>query len=432
MKLRNYLQSSVGALTLLLAVATPVTAEEIPLDHVVAVVNDDVVMASELEERVKEVYMRLQENGTEIPPQNVLVPQVLERLILEQLQLARGPRAGVRISDEEVNQAMERMAQKQGVSKEQMIEYAHQSGVSLGRLREQLRNEMIIKRVQDALVNRRINISEQEIDNFLKSEEGQKMASPDVNLGHIILPLSAGAPKDEVAQVEDKARELYEQLQAGADFRSLAIANSSGQYALQGGDLGWRKTAQLPSIFITAVEKLSPGEVSVPIRSDAGYHLLKLYERRGGGGERIVLQHHARHILIKPNEIRAEEETKAMLEGIRSDILNGVDFAELAKENSEDIGTAMAGGDLGWSLPGQFVPEFEEVMNNVELNQISEPFRSQFGWHIMQVTERRQQDFSEDLRRRGAENVLRHRKFEEELQIWMQEIRDEAFVDIKL
>jgi len=432
MKLRSQLLFPlVTALALLCAVAQSAAAEEVLLDRIAAVVDQDVVMASELEERVNEIYTRLKNNGTEVPPKNVLVPQVLERLILEQIQLSRGQRAGVRISDDEVNQAIERLAESRGLSVDEMVEHAHDSGVSLRRLREQVRNEMIIKRVQEGSVNRRINVSEQEIDNFLKSEEGQQWSSPDVRLGHIILPLSAGAPRDEVAMVENKARELFEKLQDGADFKSLAIANSAGQNALQGGDLGWRKMSQLPSIFISAVKKLSPGEVSVPIRSDAGYHLLKLYERRGGD-EKIVLQHHARHILIKPNEIRTEEDTKAMLEGIRADILNGADFAELARENSEDIGTAMSGGDLGWSLPGQFVPEFEKVMNDIELNEISEPFRSQFGWHIMQVTERRRQDFTEDLRRSQAENVLRRRKFEEELQIWLQEIRDEAFVDIKL
>ncbi|WP_461480968.1 peptidylprolyl isomerase [Porticoccus sp.] len=431
MNFRSYVLSTLSIAAALLAVAAPASSEEVPLDHIVAIVNEDVVMSSELEERIKEIYFRLKESGTEIPPQNVLVPQVLERLILEQLQLSRGQRAGIRISDEELNQSIERLAKSRGLSMEDMLEEARQNGIDLGRLREQLRNEMIIKRVQDGFVNQRINISEQEIDNFLKSEEGQQWSSPDVNLGHIILTLPAGAPRDQVAAVEQKVRELYEQLQAGADFRSLAIANSSGQNALKGGDLGWRKTTQLPSIFITAVDKLSPGEVSVPIRSDAGYHLLKLYERRGGG-EKIVVQHHARHILIKPNEIRTEEETKAMLEGIRADILNGADFTELARENSEDIASSMAGGDVGWSLPGQFVPEFETVMHKLELNEVSEPFRSQFGWHILQVTERRQQDFSEDIRHQQAENILRHRKYEEELQLWLQEIRDEAFVEIKL
>ncbi|TNF01919.1 MAG: molecular chaperone SurA [Gammaproteobacteria bacterium] len=431
MRLRSNLFSFFAMLAVISGACAPTVAEEVLIDSIAAVVDEDVVMASELDERVREIYIRMKDSNTQIPPGDVLIPQVLERLILERIQLSRGQRAGVRISDDEVNQSIARLAQSRGMTVDQMVEHAHQNGISLRRLRDQIRTEMIIKRVQEGLVNRRINVSEQEIDNFLKSEEGQQWSSPDVNLGHIILPLSAGAPRDEVAMVENKARELFEQLQGGADFRSIAIANSSGQNALQGGDLGWRKTTQLPTIFITAIDKLLPGEVSVPIRSDAGYHILKLYDRRGGS-ERIVLQHHVRHILIKPNEIRTEEDTKAMLEGIRADVMNGADFAELARENSEDIGTALAGGSLGWSVPGQFVPEFEETMNNIGLNDVSEPFRSQFGWHILQVTERRRQDFSEDLRRSQAKNILHQRKFEEELQIWLQEIRDEAFVDIKL
>ena len=245
------------------------------------------------------------------------------------------------------------------------------------------------------------------------------------------MPLSSGASREDVAEVEQKVRGLYEQLQNGADFKSLAIAHSGAQDALQGGDLGWRKTTQLPSIFVNAVDKLSPGEVSMPIRSDAGYHLLKLYDRRGGG-EQIVQQHKVRHILLKPNEIRSEDDTRTMLEGMRADILGGADFAELARKHSEDIGTALGGGDLGWSLPGQFVPEFEQIMGSIDTMAISEPFRTQFGWHILQVTERRRQDFSDEIQQRQAENIIRRRKFDEEQQIWLREIRDEAFVDIKL
>ncbi len=414
-----------------LAWALPASSEEIALDHIVAVVDDDVVMASELEKRVADIYARLKNSETEIPEESVLVPQVLERLILERLQLNRAQRMGIRISDEEVTQAMERMAESREQTVAQMIEDARQSGIDLTSLRQQLRNEITINRVQESAVNRRIYISEQEVNNFLASEEGQQWSSPDVNLGHILLPLSSGASREDVAEVEQKVRNLYEQLQNGADFKSLAIANSGAQDALQGGDLGWRKTTQLPSIFVSAVDKLSPGEVSMPIRSDAGYHLLKLYDRRGGG-EQIVQQHKVRHILLKPNEIRSEDDTRTMLEGMRADILGGADFAELARKHSEDIGTALGGGDLGWSLPGQFVPEFEKIMGSLDTMAISEPFRTQFGWHILQVTERRRQDFSDEIKRRQAENIIRRRKFDEEQQIWLREIRDEAFVDIKL
>jgi len=414
-----------------LAWALPASSEEIPLDHIVAVVDDDVVMASELEKRVADIYARLENSETEIPAESVLIPQVLERLILERLQLNRAQRMGIRISDEEVTQAMERMAESREQTVAQMIEDARQSGIDLTSLRQQLRNEITINQVQERAVNRRIYISEQEVDNFLASEEGQQWSSPDVNLGHILLPLSSGASREDVAEVEQKVRGLYEQLQNGADFKSLAIAHSGAQDALQGGDLGWRKTTQLPSIFVNAVDKLSPGEVSMPIRSDAGYHLLKLYDRRGGG-EQIVQQHKVRHILLKPNEIRSEDDTRTMLEGMRADILGGADFAELARKHSEDIGTALGGGDLGWSLPGQFVPEFEQIMGSIDTMAISEPFRTQFGWHILQVTERRRQDFSDEIQRRQAENIIRRRKFDEEQQIWLREIRDEAFVDIKL
>ena len=260
MKLRSNLCLPFAAtLAVIWGASAPTVAEEVLIDSIAAVVDEDVVMASELDERVREIYMRLKDSNTQIPPGDVLVPQVLERLILERIQLSRGQRAGVRISDDEVNQSIAQLAQSRGMTVDQMVEHAHQSGISLNRLREQVRTEMIIKRVQEGLVNRRINISEQEIDNFLKSEEGQQWSSPDLNLGHIILPLSAGAPRDEVAMVENKARELFEQLQAGADFRSLAIANSAGQNALQGGDLGWRKQAEIPSLFTSVVLTMQPG-----------------------------------------------------------------------------------------------------------------------------------------------------------------------------
>lgn len=418
--------------TLVTLLPLPVSAEEVLLDKIAAVVNNDVVMASELEARVRDIYVRLEETGTEAPPQNTLVPQVLERLILERLQLSLGQRAGVRYSDAELNQAMARLAKGKGTTVDGLVEAAHKRGITLAGLRKQIREEMIISKVQEGSVNRRINITEQEIDNFLNSAEGKNWSSPDVNLGHILVPLSSGAPREEVASVEEKIRDLYNQIQSGADFKNLAVANSSGQNALQGGDLGWRKTAQLPSLFITAIENLDPGQTSEPIRSNAGYHLLKLYERRGGSGKRIVQQHNVRHILLIPNEVRSDEETKAELIAIRDQIRSNEDFEALAKKQSEDIASAMGGGELGWSVPGKFVPAFEKTMNELDVDQISEPIRTQFGWHILQVTERRQQDFSEDIKRSQAHQILKRRKFDEELQVWLQEIRDEAFVDIKL
>jgi peptidyl-prolyl cis-trans isomerase SurA len=400
------------------------------LDKVVAIVDEDVVLESEVQRRLATIYAQIQQSGTQPPPQEIIVQQVLERLISERLQLNMGYSAGIRITDAELNDAMARIAKSNQLTMEQYAEQIHATGSTLSNVREEIRNEMILMRVQQGQVMRRIRISNQELDNFLNSEEGRFMTSPDVNVGHILLPVPSGKNTDEVNAILQRAQGILDQANSGTDFRQLAIANSADQTALQGGDLGWRKMAQLPGVFIEAVEKLEIDQVSKPIRSDAGYHLIKLYERKGGG-EQLIEQHFARHILIKPNQIRDEATVVSQLTELRERIKAGEDFALLTKEFSEDPGSALNGGELGWSTPGMFVPEFEQTMGSIELNEVSAPFLSQFGWHILQVTERRNQDFSENISRNRAQNLLRQRKYEEELQVWLQEIRDEAFVEIK-
>ena len=256
------------------------------------------------------------------------------------------------------------------------------------------------------------------------------MTSPDVNLGQILIAVPATASAEKISASQQKLNDIIAQIDEGADFKQLAIANSDDQSALEGGDLGWRKQAQLPSLFTDAIENLQPGEVSKTIRSGAGFHILKLYDRRGGG-EQLIQQHFARHILLKPNQIRDEAATIALLNDLRQQALDGGDFFALAKQHSEDLGSALKGGELGWSTPGLFVPEFEQTMNKIEINEISAPFQTQFGWHILQVTERRMQDFSDEILRNRADNLLRQRKYSEELQVWLQKIRDEAYVEIK-
>jgi peptidyl-prolyl cis-trans isomerase SurA len=415
---------------LLSAVPISAIAQVGVLDRVVAIVDEDVVLESEVRQRLAGIYTQIQKSGTQPPPEDILTQQVLERLISERLQINMGYSAGIRISDEELNDAMSRIAASNQLTMEQYVEQIHSSGQTLSAVREEIRSEMILSRVQQGFVMRRINISSQELDNFLSSEEGRFMTSPDVNIGHILLPVPSGTSTTEANAILERAQDLLSQVQSGTDFKQLAIANSADQTALQGGDLGWRKMAQLPGVFIEAVEKLEVNNVSEPIRSDAGFHLVKLYERRGGG-EQLVEQHFARHILIEPNEIRDEETTINQLNELRDRIGAGEDFALLAKEFSEDPGSALNGGELGWSTPGMFVPAFEQTMSSIELQEISAPFLSQFGWHILQVTERRNQDFSENIMRNRVENLLRQRKYEEELQVWLQEIRDEAFVEIK-
>ena len=415
---------------LLSAFSVTASAQIEILDKVVAIVDEDVVLESEVQRRLATIYAQIQQSGTQPPPQEIVVQQVLERLISERLQLNMGYSAGIRITDAELNDAMARIASSNQLTMEQYAEQIHATGSTLSNVREEIRNEMILMRVQQGQVMRRIRISNQELDNFLNSEEGRFMTSPDVNVGHILLPVPSGKNNEEVNAILQRAQGLLEEANNGTDFRQLAIANSADQTALQGGDLGWRKMAQLPGVFIEAVVKLEIGQISEPIRSDAGYHLIKLYERKGGG-EQLIEQHFARHILIKPNEIRDEATAVSQLTELRERVKAGEDFALLAKEFSEDPGSALNGGELGWSTPGMFVPEFEQTMGSIELNEVSAPFLSQFGWHILQVTERRNQDFSENITRNRAQNLLRQRKYEEELQVWLQEIRDEAFVEIK-
>ncbi len=388
---------------------------------------------SELNERVDSILKRIEMSGREPPPREKLVPQVLDRLILERIQVSMALRAGMRVSDSELNQAVSRVAQERGMTAEQFVQQASQEGLPISTIKEQMMMEMMISRVQQSQVNRRISITEQEIDNFLESEEGKSQTSPEVNLGHILLSLSPAASEQKVKETLATARDIRRKVREGeADFRNMAITHSADQTALQGGDLGWRRSSQLPEVFIPVVEQMQPGEVSEPVRSDAGIHLLKLYERRGGD-KQMITQSKVRHILLKPNELRDGQAARRELSRIAEQIRNGeATFAEMAKEHSEDIGSALSGGDLGWSVPGKFVPAFEKTMDATEVGEISEPFKSQFGWHLLQVTERRDQDFSEDIRRARAEQILRKRKFEEELQVWLQEIRDRAYVDIKI
>ena len=430
MNLRSISKLHLALMSIALSFSLSISAQVTMLDRIVAIVDDDIVLDSELQQRMMTINEQIAQSGTQAPPQEIILQQVLERLISERLQLNMGYNAGIRITDEELNAAITRVAQSNGLTITQYITDIQSRGGTIAVVREEIRNEMVIRRVQQGKVMRRIRISEQELDNFLTSEEGRFLISPDVNIGQILLSVPTGSSKNDTDGILARAQKLQTDTANGTDFRQLAIANSADQSALQGGDLGWRKMAQLPGVFIDAVEQLELGQVSDPIRSDAGYHLLKLYERRGGG-KQLIEQHFARHILLKPNQIRDEQATIAELNGLREQVLAGDEFAKLSKQLSEDPGSALKGGELGWSTPGMFVPEFEETMNSIALNEISAPFASQFGWHILQVTERRDQDFSSEILRNRAQNMLRERKYEEELQVWLQEIRDEAFIEIK-
>ncbi len=417
--------------------ATTCWAELVPLDGIAAIVNEDVVMKSELSAHTDQYYLQMQRQAAaqqqrqQVPPKEALVSQVLDKLILDRLQLAMAERAGIKIGDKELNDALNRSAKQQNMSFDEFVAMAHSDGLTLAQLRTQFSQDMIIGRVQQGMVKRRIEISDQEVTNFLNSEEGQLMTSPDLNVGHILLTLPSSASSTVLDATLQRAAQLRQQAIDSDDFRNVAILNSRGPNALKGGDLGWRKAIQLPPLFSAALGTLAPGEISQPLQSDAGIHLLKLYERRGGG-EQLRQQTEIRHILVKPNEILTKEAALEKIAELQARIVAGEDFGDIAREYSEDPGTALKGGELGWSTSGQFVPIFESTAAELEVDEMSEPVFSQFGWHIIQVTGRRSQDFSETLITNQARNALGQRKYAEELPIWLQEIRSEAFVEIKL
>ncbi len=407
------------------------TAAVVPLDAVVAIVDNDVVMASELNSRMQLVIRQLKTNNTQLPEESVLREQILEQLISESLQLQMAERIGMTVSEAELDDAIQRMMAGNNLTREQMEQSLAADGMTMSALRNQIRRDMLIEQVQRGSVNRRIQVTDQEVKNFLKSKQGQFWSSPDYNLGHILIPVSAMSDEAEILEAKAKAEAIRSRLLNGGDFRQVAVVESAGQNSLQGGDLGWRKLSEVPPLFSQAVENMKAGDISEPLRSGAGFHLLKVYDQRGGG-EQLVQQALVRHILIKPSAIVSEEEARQKLVELRQDILNGLDFAEAAKNNSEDVGSMLSGGDLGWSLPGKFVPEFEKAIDETAVGEISEPFQSQFGWHILQVQERRQQDMSETVRTNQATRLLRSQRFEEERFNWLREIRDEAYVEIKI
>jgi len=414
-----------------LLLGTAVHAEVRPLDRIVAIVDNDVIMQSQLEQRLREVEQTIAKRGAQLPPRDQLGAQVLERLILENIQLQIGARAGIRIGDEELAQAMGTIAQRNGLSLEQFQAALARDGLSFDDAREQVRREMVISRVRQRVVADRIQISDHEVQNFLASELGKLQLSEEFRLANITIPLSDGASPEQIQAAEQQVLEIYRQLRSGTDFAQLAIARSAGETALEGGEIGWRKAAQLPPPFDGLVSQLPVGGVTEPVRTPGGYIILKLLEKRGGSVQ-VRDEVHVRHILIKPSEIRSEAEARRLIERIHERIRNGEDFAELAKSFSEDPGSALNGGDLNWIDPNILVPEFREMMANTPAGELSPPFKSPFGWHVLEVLGRRATDSSTQVREQQALNVLRNRRYDEELQSWLRQIRDEAYVESKL
>ena len=401
------------------------------LDRVVAVVDSGVVMESQLNQRVQDIIGRLRSDGIELPPKEVLEEQILERLIIEEIQLQIGDQAGVKISDAELNRALSMIASENSMNLEQFKESLDANNDSYVKLRDQVRKELIIQRVQRGKVGANIEISEQEIENFLNSEEGRSKLAEQYNVQQILLSLSSSAPENEVNLIKEKGADLIERYKEGESFEKLAATYSSGQNALEGGSLGWRKSSELPSLFSDVVVKMKVGEVSELIRSGAGFHIIRLTEKRGDV-VKFEDQTLVRHILIQSSEIRSENQTKELINEIHQELIDGEDFKQLARQHSEDPGSKIEGGELGWSSPDSFDPAFEAVMNSVDIGEMSKPFQSSFGWHILEVLDRRNEDISDDVRKNRAYSIIFNRKFEQELQRTLIELRSESYVDIKL
>ena len=401
------------------------------IDRVIAVVDSGVIMESELNLRVQDIIGRLRSEGTELPPKELLEEQVLERLIIEEIQLQIGDSAGVKISDAELNRALSMLASQNSMNLEQFKESLDANNSSYSKLRDSVRKELIIQRVQRGKVGANIEISEQEIENFLNSEEGRSKLAEQYNVQQILLSLNSEAPESKVNSTKEKGADIIRRYNEGESFEKLAATYSSDQNALEGGSLGWRKATELPTLFSDVVTKMKVGEASELIRSGAGFHIIRLAEKRGDV-VKFEDQTLVRHILVQPSEIRSEKQTKDLMNEIFQKLVDGEDFKQLARQYSEDPGSKMEGGELGWSAPDTFDPAFEGVMNSVDKGEVSRPFQSSFGWHILEVLDRRNEDISDDVRKNRAYSIIFNRKFEQELQRTLIELRSESYVDIKL
>ena len=401
------------------------------LDRIAAIVNDGLVLKSELDSQMDAVTKRLQEQKVELPSQSILKQQVLDRLILQEIQAQHAKRVGLTVSDEQLNSALQEIASRNKIPFDQLPTALAAQGVDYKTYREGMRRELTLSTLRQRDVISHINVSPRELEQFI-SRQQTAAANDEFNVSHILLSLPEAATPQQLDDITRKAQDLATRAGKGEDFGQLAIANSNSQTALDGGQLGWRKGTQLPEFILALVTKMKPGEVSEPVRTPSGFHIVKLNERRSGEAQVIINQIHTRHILMKTNELDDDETVRQKLSKLRDRVLKGEDFAGLASTNSADPGSAPDGGDLGWTGPGTFVPEFDKAIADLKTNEISEPFKTRYGWHIVQMLGTRTYDSTDDVRRQRAFAAIRESKADEETELWLRRLRDEAFVEIKM
>jgi peptidyl-prolyl cis-trans isomerase SurA len=401
-----------------------------PLDRIVAVVNDEVILESELMEMQQTVRQQLRQRQSAIPPADVMRKQVLERLVVQRLQLQRAEEVGVRVGDDALNAALRQIANNNDMNLRQFRDVLEEDGYDFSRFRETIREEMIITRLRKSQVEDRVVVSDREVDNFLATQTVQAGNEVEYHLQHILISLPEAAAPEEVQQAQEKLDTIQSLLAEGGEFGEVAAGYSDGQNALEGGELGWRKQGELPSLFADVVPRLSVGEVSEPLRSGSGFHLVRLKDKKSAE-RHLVKQTKASHILLKTNEVVSDEEAEKRLNQLRQRIENGENFAELARAHSEDTGSAIEGGSLGWVSPGVMVPEFQEKMDALAVGELSEVFKSRFGWHLIMIEDRREENMAEEFKRNKAREQIRQRKIDEEMESWLRAMRDEAYVEYR-
>ena len=403
------------------------------LDRIAAIVNDGVVLNSQLEEQTEEITARLRQQKTELPPRNVLRQQILERLVVEEIQIQRANKLGIQVSDEMLNGALDDVAKRNNIGFAELPQALSQQGIDYRTFRDEIRRQMTLQLLRQRDVIGRINVSPRELDQAMARQQAAPDRNAEYNVSHILISVPVSASPEQIEAREARAREVFNKAQAGEDFAQLAVTYSDSSTNIEGGSLGWRRGSQLPSILADTIPKMKPGQTSEPVRTPSGFHLFRLNEVRGGVQQSVVDQVHARHILLRTNELEDDQTVQQKLANIRTRVLEGKeDFAAIAAVTSQDPGSAADGGDLGWAGPGTFVGEFEKQIAGLKENEISQPFKSQYGWHIVQLLGRRQHDSTEDLRRQRAFAELRESKAEEETELWLRRLRDEAFVEYRM
>lgn len=400
-----------------------------PLDSIVAVVDEDVVLRSELDRAVENILNQYTGDRSQLPPRNVIERQVLDRLVMQKLQVAYAGNTGLKVGDAEVNQSLAQIAQSNNMQLPQLRAAIEQQGMSYEQFRENLHDELVVQRLQQRISQTRIQVSDAEVDNLI---DNNLLSGGQLHLQHILIALPDGASPDDIAAAAAKAESVRAEIAAGGDFSAAAVSHSDAQDALEGGDLGWRDIDQLPGAFVELAADLEPGGVSPAIRGPTGFHIVKLVERRSDTGPRMVTEYHARHIMIRVTELTSDAAAQRKIEQIREQLAEGADFATLARQESEDTATANLGGDMGWFSLDDYGTRVGQIIAGLSENEISHPFRTEAGWHVLQYLGTRTQDRSEEMQRERARQALVARKTEQEYESFLRQMRSEAFVDIRL